>query len=1075
MTKVGHVMILASAGSGKTYALTNRFVRLLALGAKPERIVALTFTRKAAGEFFDEILRKLARASAEPVFARQIAGEIQLPALTTDDFLRLLRAVVDAMHRLRLGTFDGFFARIARNFPFELGLTGEFEILQEHGANVERARVLRRMFERTGELGDSQREFIEAFKRATFGVDEKRLGAQLDAFLDQHQEIFLGASQSAAWGNPQRIWPEGSPWLALKVDASTAVTTLRQWASSAGLPEKQQGRWMDFLEAFEHWKPGVVPARPLAYVIEKALDAWSELERGEAVLEFDRKKQTLTPAACSALRELTRHVVGGEIQRRLEVTRGIYAVLSGYEAVYHDAVRRAGKLTFADVQRLLLPGGTAPTLSAHGAEVGDLLDADERRLAIDYRLDGEIDHWLLDEFQDTSFGQWSVLRNLIDEAVQDPTGARSFFYVGDVKQAIFAWREGDPRLFREIFDQYNDSQPGTIAEEHLIQSWRSGPAIIATVNRVFGDAAVLTELFPGAASMMWNKEWRPHESAKPTLAGQTALLHGNDEGERFALALALLQEIEPLERGLSCALLVQDNRTAAALAEYLRREGGLPAVAESDLHVCTDNPVGTALLALAKAAAHPGDTLAWQHVQMTPLAAVLATEGWHNSDQLTVRWLSQVHAEGFERTMTAWLRKLEPLLDSSDVFSRERGRQFTQAAALFDATGSRDVAEFIEFMERHTVRDIETAAVLRVMTIHKSKGLGFDVVILPDLEGIRIDCRREGLAVQRSADRVVEWVLDLPGKLFHLQDEILSAHVRAAEADACYESLSLLYVALTRAKRAMYVISKPPGNSTSRNFPKLLAETLGEEKIPVRVGRKEFGGAFVEGNADWFVELSAPAALTTPRKMALVPCDGIRRAPRLPARRPSAAKMAEIRGGHLFSLETGGAAEFGNAVHQLLAEVDWWRDDSEAAVVEAARRRRLPADALTEAIQCLKQPALQSVWRSRPHAEAWRERPFEVVLDGAWMTGVFDRVVVERESEDPRSRVVAATVYDFKTDQIAAGDDLAGYIERHAAQLNLYRRIAGLLTGLPPERVGCELVFTRRALRGLVPLPVVTG
>src|SRR5690606_22248156 len=105
-----------------------------------------------------------------------------------------------------------------------------------------------------------------------------------------------------------------------------------------------------------------------------------------------------------------------------------------YEAVYHDAVRRAGKLTFGDVQRILQPDTGAPRLSGE--------DAGEGRLAIDYRLDGEIDHWLLDEFQDTSFGQWSVLRNLIDEAVQDPTGARSFFYVGDVKQAIFTWREG---------------------------------------------------------------------------------------------------------------------------------------------------------------------------------------------------------------------------------------------------------------------------------------------------------------------------------------------------------------------------------------------------------------------------------------------------------------------------------------------------------------------------------------------------------------------------------------------------------------------------------------------------------
>src|SRR3954471_11130411 len=96
-----HVMILASAGSGKTYALTNRFVGLLARGAAPERIVALTFTRKAAGEFFDEILQKLASAARDPKIAWRIAGELDQPSLGPEDFRRMLRAVVETMHRLR--------------------------------------------------------------------------------------------------------------------------------------------------------------------------------------------------------------------------------------------------------------------------------------------------------------------------------------------------------------------------------------------------------------------------------------------------------------------------------------------------------------------------------------------------------------------------------------------------------------------------------------------------------------------------------------------------------------------------------------------------------------------------------------------------------------------------------------------------------------------------------------------------------------------------------------------------------------------------------------------------------------
>ncbi|MSU23233.1 MAG: DNA helicase UvrD [Opitutus sp.] len=1055
MTAIGHVMILASAGSGKTYALTNRFVRLLALGAKPERIVALTFTRKAAGEFFDEILHKLARAAREPGYAAQLAGDIEVRPLGPADFLKMLRTVVEAMPRLRLGTLDGFFARIAANFPLELGLAGEFEILLEHAARLERGRVLRRMFARVGELAEAQREFIEAFKRATFGADEKRLGAQLDRFIDQHQEIFLTAPERDRWGNPARVWPAGSEWLGASAQRVAAARELRAALAPSEWNDQQRARWDAFFAELAEWSPGAPMGDALEYLVKNALKAWPDL----AEIMVERKKQALPAAAGHALRRLLQAIIGAELARRLEITRGIYAVLGSYEAVYHDAVRRAGKLTFGDVQRLLLPGqGGARTLSREAT--------DANRLFIDFRLDAEIDHWLLDEFQDTSFGQWSVLKNLIDEAVQDPTGARSFFYVGDVKQSVFAWRGGDPRLFREIFDHYNAALPGRIAEQYLVKSFRSGPPVIVLVNAVFGAAPVIAELFPGQAAADWSREWRNHESAKPSLGGHAALLHAADEEERFATALRLLHEIEPLARGLTCALLVQKNATATRLADYLRQEGGLPAVAESDLHVCRDNPLGAVLLALVKAAAHPGDTLAQEQLQMTPLGAVLAAENLATPEALTRRLLGQIHAEGFERTMDAWLRRLEPRLAADDAFSRERARQFTAAAGQFDATGSREVAEFIEFMEHHTVREADTAAVVRVMTVHKAKGLGFDLVILPDLEGTKLAARREGLAVQRAADRSVEWVLDLPAKLFSDQDAVLAAHGRAAEADACYENLSLLYVAMTRAKRAMYLITKPPGKSTSRNFPKLLAETLGGESGTIRVGKLELTGAVAEGDGVWHTRVPPPPAPPLPPvEGARLDPRAVRKSPRWPSRRPSDEKSGGWDAARIFELGgADGAAEFGQAVHARFAEVEW-AGAAEGKIFAAKWNARGAAG--EEALACLRAPELAVVWaRPAAPAEVWRERAFEVVLEGTWVTGVFDRVVLER---DAAGRAVRATVYDFKTDRVAADRDIAAAVARHAGQLKLYRRVAAVLAGLEVKAVGCELVFTRRRRRAVVP------
>ena len=1047
MKSPGHVMILASAGSGKTYALTNRFVRLLAGGAAPERIVALTFTRKAAGEFFDEILQKLAGASSDSAAAQRLAGEIGAPGLGPKDFLRHLRAVIEVMPRLNLGTLDSFFARIVRGFPLELGLGGEFTLLEEPAARRERRRVLQRLFTAGGEPDAAQREFIEAFKRATFGTEEKQLTRWLDEFLDQHAEIYLEAPHRELWGNPRRIWPEGTEWLATDIDRTAAAQALQTALPWAGLNDKQRRRLEDFFGELPGWQPGAPLPKPVDYLLYNALAVWNELRAGRAEITLERKKVVLDPEACGALAAVVRSIVGAELKRKVEMTRGLFAVLHGYESVYHEAVRRGGRLTFADVQRLLLPAAGAPVLGG--------VDATERRLLIDWRLDAQFDHWLLDEFQDTSFAQWSVLRNLLDEAVQDPEGRRSLFYVGDVKQAIFAWREGDPRLFREIFQHYNRAAPGAISEEHRTDSWRSGPAVIAMVNRVFGDEAALRALVPADAAARWSDEWRMHTSAQPRLGGYAALRHADDETGRFAETLRILQEVGPAKRGLSVAVIVQKNDTGARLADYLRREGNLAAVAESDLHVAMDNPLTGALLALLRVAAHPGDSFAREHLAMTPLEAVVEAAGLGEPDRLTERVLAELQADGFAVTLERWLRALEPHLAAADNFSRMRGRQLVGAARAFDEAGRREVGEFLAWAEGFTVREANTAGEVRVLTVHKSKGLGFDLVVLPDVEGRTLAQRRDGLAVQKGADRAVEWVLELPAAIFREHDPVLSAHGAAKEADAAYEALCKFYVAMTRAKRALYVITEPVGTSSSRNFPKLLEQTLGD--------------TWAEGDRNWFAALARQESEGSAQtEIGLLPEPVAKPVLRLPARRPSEAKPGA---GYiaLFQVGGSGAADFGTRVHALFETLDWWDERKSTAWKNAREKAGADESALAVALECLNCTEMAGVFaRPAGQGEVWRERAFELILDGAWYTGVFDRVIIER---DMAGQACSAWVIDYKTDRAKADENAARIIERYAGQLNLYRRVAGILTGLPLQRVKCSLVMTASRSLLEVPLP----
>jgi ATP-dependent helicase/nuclease subunit A len=149
------------------------------------------------------------------------------------------------------------------------------------------------------------------------------------------------------------------------------------------------------------------------------------------------------------------------------------------------------------------------------------------------------------------------------------------------------------------------------------------------------------------------------------------------------------------------------------------------------------------------------------------------------------------------------------------------------------------------------------------------------------------------------------------------------------------------------------------------------------------------------------------------------------------------------------------AAEFGSQVHALLAGVEW----AESPRPADGSAHGLPAPVVAEALACLEAPALTHVWRRPVHGEVWCERAFEIVLDGAWVAGVFDRVVIEREAS---GEVRGVAVYDFKTDAIDDNpESLSAACQRHTAQLNVYRRVAAVLTGQRPEQVRCELVFTK--------------
>src|ERR1700722_16459157 len=124
-------VIRASAGSGKTHQLTTRYLALLAAGVEADAILATTFTRKAAGEILDRVLERLAVAAGDAAAAKQLASQIGAENFGQPDFVRLLRRLLQNLHRVRIGTLDSFFMALAGSFSFELGLRPGWSICEE--------------------------------------------------------------------------------------------------------------------------------------------------------------------------------------------------------------------------------------------------------------------------------------------------------------------------------------------------------------------------------------------------------------------------------------------------------------------------------------------------------------------------------------------------------------------------------------------------------------------------------------------------------------------------------------------------------------------------------------------------------------------------------------------------------------------------------------------------------------------------------------------------------------------------------------------------------------------------------
>jgi len=1039
----GDTVIRASAGTGKTFQLSNRFIGLAARQA-PDDILATTFTRKAAGEILDRVLVRLAEAAMKPKKLVELAQHIDGPKIDRARCLGMLREMIRHLHRLRVSTLDSFFVQIAQSFSLELGLPAGWEIAEEIADQVLRAGAIRTVLQ-----NESTEDVVRLMHLLTKGEASRSVSEQIASLVNALYGIYTEAPAEA-------------------------------WRS---LPRQKQLNTTDLLSAIEALAAVPPPSdKRFLKAIEKDLeiarsDTWeSFLDKGLGAAVLDGTeiyyKKPIPAEILDVYRPLVQHAKAALLARIADQTEATRDLLERFDVAYQRLKASERSLRFEDITRRL-----------GEAAIADRLDE------VVYRLDGHVAHLLLDEFQDTSALQWRVLRPFAQRVIHGGED-RSFFCVGDVKQAIYGWRGG----VAEIFDALDDEFDG-LSSRALNESFRSSPVVIDCVNKVFEGIAnnPVLQKCP-AAAQKWSQRFTPHTTARTNLPGYcrmvTAPPAGDGEEQGVVTLRHAAEEIARLHEQtpeLGIGVLVRRNKAVARLIFELRLRG--IDASEEGGNPLTDSPAVQVILSLLTLADHPGDTAARFHIATSPLAQHVKLTDHTDSPtawRLAERTRRRLMVDGYGPVLDSWAKELAAVCDRRDM---SRLEQLVEMAYGYEDRATTRPGDFVALVQQQKVED-PTSARVRVMTVHQAKGLQFDIVVLPELDvgiggqppEIVAGCPKPAARIERVCRYVSK---DLRAILPAEFQRMFAAH----EERVIEESLCLLYVALTRAVHNLHLVIAPSkGNEKSvpYTFAGVLRTALvgGNPVAPATV-------LYEHGEADWCKSMVAAkpqvAKEVTPRPMSL-PQRPTQPTRGLDHRSPSRLEEGgRINLAQQLRLERGQSLDRGTLLHAWFEQIGWLEDGEpdDDALCQVAGKLKLDhldlMELVTQFRTAIQKPAVGNALRlttyrqpvnhgggcqvhagagtKMPRWELYRERSFAVRDGDVILSGTFDRLVVLYDGD----RAVGADVLDYKSDDVPGDNPQAidARVEQYRPQLDAYRLATGKLLGLAPASVSARLLFVR--------------
>ncbi|MCY1126634.1 double-strand break repair helicase AddA [Frigidibacter sp. RF13] len=1094
------VWLAANAGSGKTRVLTDRVARLLLGGTEPQRILCLTYTKAAASEMQNRLFRRLGRwAMLEEGALRGELAELGVEGEITPEVLagarRLFARAIETPGGLKIQTIHAFCAGLLRRFPLEARVSPDFTELDDRTAGLMRREIVEEMAEEDTESA------VAALASLVQGDDLAALLTEIcgnrDAFSRQETRESLGQALGL---------PPGLDARALLSDVflggeGPLLAALRPLLAASSVNDVKLGRALADL-AFDPPTIGTL--------IE--LEAHF-LTGAKAKVPFGAKIGSVPTKAVAQGAGAALMPALEALMLRVEAAR---ALRVGLAAVERSLALHAFARPFL--------GRYAARKAARGALDFDDLIARAAALLSDrsvaawvlYRLDGGIDHILVDEAQDTSPGQWRVIERLAEEftAGEGARGeGRRIFVVGDKKQSIYSFQGADLATFDAMAEEFESRHQGAVAPFEslsLRHSFRSSRAILDVVDHTFKAAAgrglggetrhiAFHAAMPGRVDL-WEPVEKPGEPEEGDWSDPVDQLA--DSHESVVLARKVAGEIR---RMIDEGTAIETREGSRALDEgdvliLVRRRGPLfhelvrackaagLEVAGADRLTLGDQLAVKDILALLSFLALPEDDLSLAAALRSPLF------GW-SEDALyrlaqprakgSYLWQALRSRDGAEaeaaRAVIADLRDqadfLRPYELIERLLTRHDGRRKLLArlgveaedaidallaeALTYEQASVPSLTGFLVWMQSGDVevkrRHDGTARAIRVMTVHGAKGLEAPLVILPDTAKW---APRERGSVMASKD----------GAFWRMADDAkppllasLAGSRRAAERE---EWMRLLYVAMTRAESWLIVCAAGDVGKSDESWYRLVEAGMdhaGAASLPPEGELWPFGHGMRYDWGRW------PEPVAAARRGAPGPADlpdwALRAAPTgleperalLPSALPGPKALPGEAG-----LDQEMAKRLGTALHLLLEHLP---GAAETGRERIARRLLGPLSAETETVfrratALLTDPALAALVGPGSLAEV--ELAARVpALDGRLMAGTVDRLIVTPD------RVVAV---DFKSNRMvpARAEDIPSGI---LAQLGAY---AAMLAAIYPDReIEVAVLWTETAELMLVPLNIV--